>query len=248
MNNILDDPKINTIKSSYINYLPGIFRSSKENQANFIERYLKVFEKILTGIEDSSCMPETIRIKSLAEILNSIPVIFSPKEIPDEYKEFIDWLSSCVGLVLKEDWSIEKKRDIIASIIPIYRIRGTKKGLEEYIRIYMGESKDSQAVTIKEFTSPFQIGVNSTVGDNTVIGDGRPYYFEIYMTIPLPDRDLLEKKRKAIMEIIDKEKPIHTYYLLIINVPCMQVGVRSTVGYNTIAGGINDTTIGGTAP
>jgi len=71
-----------------------------------------------------------------------------------------------------------------------------------------------------------------------VVGEGRPYYFQVHMVLPVPDFDLLVKKRQALIEIIDREKPAHTYYGLTIEVPTMQVGKHSIVGSDTLLGGI----------
>lgn len=186
--------------------------------------------------------------KGIAETLDIISELFHPQfsflhsgteNIFKDYfsadmDKFLVWLSSWIDLLLKDDWSLEKKREVISKIVPIYKIRGTKSGLEEYLRIYVGADVK---ITVTEYLEPFQIGSTSTVGTNTVVGDGRPYYFEVYMELPIPDKDLLEKKRKAIIDIIEQEKPAHTYYLLKIQVPTMQIYVHSTVGVDTLLGG-----------
>jgi hypothetical protein len=58
------------------------------------------------------------------------------------------------------------------------------------------------------------------------------------MRLPVPSRDMLVKKTKALHEIIQLEKPAHTYYGLTITVPTMQVAVHSTVGSDTLLGGM----------
>ncbi len=175
--------------------------------------------------------------KGIEEILDCIQDYFDPDKTP---LEFLSWLAGWMALILKEetDWNADnarKKRDLIAKIIPLYQKRGTLDGLKEYIKIYVGEDVK---VSIFEFLEPFRVGVTSTVGMNTVVGEGLPYYFQIYMELAVPDRILLEKKRQAINDIINQEKPAHTYYTLIIQVPTMQIAVHSTVGLDTMLGGI----------
>ena len=175
--------------------------------------------------------------KGIEEILDSIQDYFDPGKTP---LEFLEWLAGWMALILKEekDWNADnarKKRDLIAKIIPLYQKRGTLQGLKEYIKIYVGEDVK---VSIYEFLEPFRVGVTSTVGMNTVVWEGLPYYFQIYMELALPDRILLEKKRQAINDIINQEKPAHTYYMLIIQVPTIQIAVHSTVGLDTMLGGI----------
>ncbi|MGB8217828.1 MAG: phage tail protein [Candidatus Methanoperedens sp.] len=180
---------------------------------------------------------EIKKLKGIEEILDEIQNYFDPYNTP---REFLQWLAGWMALILKEeqDWNANdniKKRDLIARIIPLYQKRGTLQGLKEYIKIYVGEDVK---VSIYELLEPFRVGVTSTVGMNTVIGEGLPYYFQVYMELAVPDRVLLEKKRQAINDIINQEKPAHTYYTLIIQVPTIQIAVRSTVGLDTMLGGI----------
>jgi phage tail-like protein len=226
MNNNKED------ESKYIQYLPGIYQpGEKDKRPIFLGKFLKAFEKILSRRDDG------IAVKGIEEILDNIQIYFDPYKTP---LDFLPWLAGWMALTLKEEeeWNAndsKKKRDLIARIIPLYQKRGTMEGLEKYIRIYVGEDVK---ISINEFLEPFCVGVTSTVGMNTVVGEGRPYYFQVYMELPLPDRVLLEKKKRAIIDIIDMEKPAHTYYLLLIRVPTMQINVYSTIGKNTMLGGL----------
>jgi phage tail-like protein len=175
--------------------------------------------------------------KGIEEILDCIQDYFDPDKTP---LEFLSWLAGWMALILKEekDWNADnarKKRDLIAKIIPLYQKRGTLDGLKEYIKIYVGEDVK---ISIFEFLDPFRVGVTSTVGMNTVVGEGLPYYFQVFMELPMLDRVMLEKKKKAIIDIIDQEKPAHTYYLLVIQAPTMQISYHSTVGVDTLLGGL----------
>lgn len=228
-------------ESKYLQYLPVIYQGKADGTAaSFLGRFLKAFEKILSGIpDDETAKPPAggiEEIKGIEEVLDCIHDKFDPAKTPSE---FLSWLAGWVALVLKEGegWDEKKKRNHIAQIIPLYRKRGTREGLEEYIRIYVGEQIK---VTINEFLLPLQVGVASTVGVDTTIGSGRPYYFHVYMDMPTPDPRLLERKRQAIIDIINQEKPAHTYYGLTIHVPTMQIGVHSTVGADTLLGGEKD--------
>jgi phage tail-like protein len=190
----------------------------------------------LTLLEEA--FPDDIaKRKGIEEILDHIQDYFDPVRTPLEFQQ---WLAGWMALILKEekDWNADnarKKRDLIAKIIPLYQERGTLDGLKEYIKIYVGEDVK---ISIFEFLDPFQVGVTSTVGMNTVVGEGRPYYFQVFMELPMLDRVMLEKKKKAIIDIIDLEKPAHTYYVLVIQAPTMQIFYHSTVGVDTLLGGL----------
>lgn len=233
---------MNDSDSKYLAYLPGIYQPGKEDKRRaFLGNFLKAFEIILSGRNEDR------DVKGIEEILDNIQLYFDPYKTPSD---FLPWLAGWMALILKEEeeWNANdsgKKRDLIARIIPLYQKRGTLEGLEKYIRIYVGEDVK---ISINEFLEPFRVGVTSTVGFNTVVGEGRPYYFQVYMELPIPNRVLLEKKMRAIIDIIDLEKPAHTYYLLMIRVPTMQIGYfnpingeregHSTIGVDTMLGGL----------
>lgn len=193
-------------------------------------------------IEDDS-------VKGIEEILDNIQIYFDPYETP---LDFLPWLAErWMALTLKEEeeWDAnnsKKKRDLIARIIPLYQKRGTLAGLEEYIRIYVGEDVN---ISINEFLDPFRVDITSTVGMNTVVGEGRPYFFQVYMELQALDReqleerkisiiDIIEQKKNSIIDIIELEKPAHTDYLLLIQVPTMQINEHSTIGVDTILGSL----------
>lgn len=216
--------ELTNIKKSYMDFLPSIFRSADKETAIFVERFLKIFEKVLTGINDGVKVDDK-ELTGISETIDTIHKFFYPDT---KYPEFIDWLSSWVGLVLKEDWSIQKKRDVIARIIPIYRMRGTKRGLEEYLNIYIdGEIK------INDNFSQFQVGINSIVGESTVIG--LPYFFLVEAKLAIADPQAMQRKINTIKTIIEREKPVHTdYEIQLKDVPSMQVEIHSTVGIDTL--------------
>lgn len=254
-------------ESSYMKLLPSIFHETAlEDKRPFIESYLKIFKKILSGIDDG----ELGGRKGLGEILDIVPELFHPrfsflfegtngkflppledqqldsiqryfgskswsgKQTNDFLDEFLTWLASWMALVLNEDWTLERKREAIARIIPIYRMRGTKKGIEEFLRIYVGGD-----VKVFETMGTFQVG-SSQVGANTLIGGGMiPYVFTVKVTFPKIQKEEQTRFLRNLKNVLDSEKPVHTSYLLKVSTPTLQIGVKegSTVGRNTLVGG-----------
>jgi hypothetical protein len=186
-----------TNKKEYLNYLPGIYQA--DNGQGFLGRFLKAFEAVLSGRDDTG-----VQVAGIEKVLDDIQHYFDPFRSP---AEFLPWLASWAALTLKEEkeWYGEedfndksqvesqnlplsvdrydptdptkhRNRYLISKIIQLYFKRGTLEGLLEYLKIYVGESIE---IEINEFAEPFQIGVTSTVGKNTVVGEGRPYYFHI---------------------------------------------------------------------
>ncbi|GFO97060.1 phage tail protein [groundwater metagenome] len=214
-------------ESKYLQYLPSIYQRGKEDPSAFLGRFLKALEKMLSGRDDGVKVDDE-SIKGIEEILDSIHYYFDPFNTPSE---FLPWLAGWVALTLKEgkDWDEGKKRELVAQIVPLYKKRGTKEGLEEYLKIYVGKG-----VRIIDELGPFQVGISSKVGIDTVIGELQPYFFIVDVTLPVPDPKAMSEKKKAIEDIIEIEKPAHTYYKTNITVPTMRIGYFSTIGFDTL--------------
>lgn len=184
-------------QGKYSGFVPSIFKEEKD-EASFMERYLKIFEHILAGKEDEGI---TKSDNNRSEVFQNLfhPVLMK--------EDFLIFLGKWIGLTLKENWNIKTKREILAKIIPLYRIRGTKRGLEEYIKICTGDS-----VEIIEEVKPFQIGITSHAGKDTILGGLLPHHFIVNVNIR--ESDDLQNKRVILKELIDQEKPLHTKYSL----------------------------------
>lgn len=144
-------------------------------------------------------------------------------------EDFLPWLASWTALVLRADWSAAQKREVLTRIIPLYRKRGTKAGLEEYLKIYAGDG-----VSILDELDPMQVGVTATVGVNTVVEGLPAHFFRANVAFTTPDPAELSRKTASVRAVLDIEKPAHTYYNLSISGPTFQIGVHSTVGKDTL--------------
>jgi phage tail-like protein len=228
--------------SRYLDYLPAIYQQDAQvGQPNFLGRFLLAFEQVLTGLGD-------IDEPGLEEILDGIvdPVsgvlrlagvhrYFNPgPNLPDHERapaKFLEWLAGWVALILRADLDELRQRDFIARAVSLYRLRGTKQGLEEFVRIYT-----RLGVSINEWHTPFQIGVHSTIGVDTLLDGGAPYFFGVLIRLPTPDPEQIRQHRQVVTAIIDMEKPAHTYYELEVETPTLQIGVHSTISVDTLLG------------
>jgi phage tail-like protein len=217
--------------SSLLNYLPTIFQDgSTPDRPNLLGRFLLAFERILLGFgEDSEELEEPGF--GLEDKIAKLDRYFDPERTPSE---FLPWLASWVALTLRDDWKEEEKRRFIGRIVPLYQQRGTKSGLEKLLRAYTGLPKES--VRVYELTQPLQVGKTSTVGVDTAIGSGPPHYFVVKMSLPVSTAIDRSRRKQIASAIIDREKPAHTYYDLIVEFPTIQVGITSTVGKDTLIG------------
>ena len=82
--------------------------------------------------------------------------------------------------------------------------------------------------------------LGSVVGRSTVVGEAHPYFFIVYAETLLPvSRVSGAKTKKDMSDVIDQEKPAHTYYSLKLQAPGMRIGIRDwcDVGKSTLIGG-----------
>lgn len=218
--------------SSYLDFLPIIFQERGDGgdgppaAANYVGLLLRAFEEILSG-DGVDGHP------SLNRAIDRLPDLFTPALAPPE---FLDWLSGWVALVHRADMDVETRRRLLAGAVSLYRWRGTRRGLADAIRLYTGLEPD-----IREPGPDLRIGETTVVGEGR-IGGGLPHTFEVRVRITGDDGDGLPLAERAqrdhdvLRALIDSQKPAHTLCTLVVEVPTMQIGVRSTVGADTLLG------------
>lgn len=193
----------NTSTSEYLRYLPAFWLEDAEH-SGFLNRFLTIFERILTATNQADDPA------SLGQILDRIDSYFSPD---DTESGFLDWLAAWIGLTLNADWSEKQKRAAIAGIIPLYLIRGTKRGLEALLKLYFPEIP----FTITERRYPFQVKDCSQVGVKSVVGlYGQPYYFEVTADLSETAPGKAKQQETLIGEFIEREKPVYSYAKVVI--------------------------------
>ena len=157
--------------SSYLQYLPPIYQDDP-----FTGRFLLIFESILDPLD---------------RVIDQIHHYFDPLLAPEP---LLPWLASWVDLVLNEKWSLERRRALVRHAAELYRWRGTRRGVSEYIRIYTG------FIPLIDEPGREQSGEPALP----------PHVFRVILDVPDPElinRELLET-------IIEAEKPAHTGYIL----------------------------------
>jgi phage tail-like protein len=194
-------------------FLPELFQEGRapSQRASEMHRLVRIVDSVFA---------------EFGERIDSIPDLFDPHAAPSD---FLPWLASWMALILRADWDESQQRAVLAKIIPLYAKRGTKSGIEEYLKIYAGEG-----VTIRDELTSLQIGVSSTVGSDMNVGGQPPYFFVVNVAFAEPDPEKLKPKVKAVKDVLDIEKPAHTYYQLNFQGPTLQIGVASTIGADTL--------------
>jgi phage tail-like protein len=228
-----------SVTSSYLKRLPAVFSGHP-----FLGRFLLAFEHVLTGLDgagttrtdatgqaaDTAAAADPA-IDGLEETIAGISTLFDARETPEE---FLPWLAGWVALGLRADWTVAQKRDFLAKIVPLYRRRGTKENLADLLKIYTGLTP---VITGAEDIE-CQIGVHSTIGRDMQLGGAPAHRFHISVTMPNPDPETLQRQFQIASALIDLQKPAHTTYELEIVFNTMQLGVRSTIGRDTLLGSV----------
>ncbi|MBD3217393.1 MAG: PASTA domain-containing protein [candidate division Zixibacteria bacterium] len=207
---------------NYLDFLPNIYRQYDMRQGSILKRFLWLLKHPRIPID------RTIR---------DIHSYFEPYNTPGK---FLPYLASVLALVLDENWDQAKKRELIANIVKIYKLRGTSRGLALYLKIYT----DSTPEIIENYWpfNGFQVGVSSTIGvDSIIIGYiNRSHCFTV--RIPQTIDDTPVEMIRRIHAIVQTEKPAHTNYYMIFAEPeleeadFMQVGVASMIGVESWVG------------
>jgi phage tail-like protein len=218
-------------KHRLIDLLPSIYQEpGPPGQPNSLPRFLNSFERILWGAPEQGRDRDNSRIADgLAGKIARLNEILDPWQTPEE---FLPWLAAWTALTLRSSLCLERKRALIANMIPLYRIRGTRKYLEELLRLCV----DAPTAIEEEDIPPLQVGVHSTLGVDSYIGGGAPHFFRVKMIATQLSALEMEEQRQLAYEVVELAKPAHTGYEFWIDSPQLQIAVHSTVGIDTVLG------------
>lgn len=213
----MTDPYDTEAVSRYLQYLPAPMQDGR-----FIGRFLLAFEAILSGVAtvgetggmqgldgaakqlEARDTPEPRQ--GLSETLDGISKYFRPRGTPSQPQEtppdFLPWLARWVAVDLREDWSEETRRNVVASIVPLYMLRGTRNGIEQAIKLCVSETAE--------------VRVNDS-GSAT-----HPYHFEVTLIIDEKQHpSTLQQLYRKVEAAIELQKPAHTYYRLVLRYPSL---------------------------
>lgn len=164
------------------------------------------------------------------------------ENFPGWLEELLDWIAGWVGLVLHRNWSIQKKRTVIARILPLYRKRGTREGLEALLKLFF----DRRIKIIDDVPGPaFRIGGKTARLGSTKSRSGVPrplggfpeYYFIAAVALKVTDLPRVHRLVESIRVVIEREKPLHVNYNLAVRWPAGAPGRfylgRSRVGVDS---------------
>jgi phage tail-like protein len=216
--------------------LPRIW-SAQERDADFVQRFLAPAEGMLHELDGRAALRA---------------VLLDPSATP---AEALAWLGSFVGLVLDRRWSLEARRELVASAFELFRIRGTQHCLERLIAIYL-----RVPVTVVENwrlrgLGGGVLGAVRTDAEAPVVGAGTHVASELgrfSLGGRLPGEDgytatahrfavivglqLGSEREQVVRHILETHKPAHTEVTLCQIGAGMRLGRTTRVGLTTFAG------------
>src|SRR5207247_152448 len=129
---------------------------------------LKVIEALLSGRDD---LPAGQAVPSLEGTIAALPALLDPALTPVAAgaapaspsaggppaaaldSPFLDYLGRWVALAFDQNWGLDKRREWLRRIVPLYKRRGTKAGLAAYLAMFVGSQ-----VRVEELPGGFIVG------------------------------------------------------------------------------------------
>lgn len=183
-------------RSLYLNYLPAIYR-----EVDFVGRFLKIFEQ---------CFEPTV------QTLDSLWAHLDPLTAP---QTMLPFLAHWVAWTGQPQIPMHRQRHLIRNAIHLYRWRGTRRGLRFYLHLATGlpldehlDQETEKAIGIQESFSRGMVLSEARLGEDTLLGGGRPFHFAVYLR---PDSaDVIDET--FVRSVIEQEKPAFCTYDLLI--------------------------------
>jgi phage tail-like protein len=186
-------------RRGYLEHLPAIYRRSDGVGRNLVREVTWLFEHMFDSV-----------LKNMDDGWR----FYDPHVAP---QQFLDWLSQWTAFTLDLDWPETQKRALVKRAVDLYRIRGTKRGLTLFLKLFTGHEPD-----IDENTWPFKgfrvegegAEEGARVGLDSVVLPPVDLAHCFVVTMPIKYDDVTSEMVIRIHRIIQMEKPAHTHYYL----------------------------------
>lgn len=182
------------------------------------------------------------------------------------YGDFLSWLAEWVGAATDAGLPVHTRRALIARAADLYARRGTPGGVADFVGLFSGSTVrvlEQYRLRHWAFAGRTQLGVDqlfgpsivarlqldvfSRIGEFTLIDTGDPaldlfsvhaHRFTVFL-LPHADTTPDDAQRRARIAV-ELAKPAHTVADLVVVAARMCVGRQSTIGFDTVIGGLPD--------
>ncbi len=251
-----ETPEISQIRvyyprSSSLKYLPPVYRADSVS-ADFLDRFLSIFDT-MTG--------------SIADRITYIARYFDPRSTPAALQhaggtDFLSYLGSWIGMSLRSDWPIARRRELVRRAHQLYALHGTAAGIKLAVELYTGVKPtilemfrmrrwlvvdqstlgNCSAVFGRDVMDRLQIGANSSIGDFRLIDWGNPNldmfneYANQFVVVVPRWQGATDADLQNLKQIVQIAQPAHTQATIKWAEPRFRIGVQSFIGVDTIVG------------
>ncbi|RKG79684.1 hypothetical protein D7W79_09795 [Corallococcus exercitus] len=185
-------------------------------------------------------------LRTLNALLGIVPIDTTLAKDKDPWRDavldwltgYLDWLGSWLAFTANPEWSVDRRRSVLAGLMPLYRKRGTRDGLEGLLRLFI--APDIRVIDLVH-APPLLLGENSTLADTYSKGDGvldgtRPLSFAVDLPLPTYDLDSVATRAliTSVRTLVDAEKPLQTRYEVRPRTVTFTIGQYSHVGVDTL--------------
>lgn len=206
---------------SWMGNLPEIYRQGAENDS-FLDRYLSIFQSLHDDVER--------KIRGLADC-------FDPGTAD---REFLEWMASWLDVEEPYIWTQHQLRYLLEHAREFYDARGTRRGIELFVKLYTGEA-------------PFVIEWQDWEGHRTQKGQGSllEHLYEDdpeRFTVLVREECIPEyKDYQTLLRIIEQVKPVQMELHLVVLKPYIFADGYSYLGVNSVLGQYEGAVLGGTS-
>ena len=244
--------RIHFPRLTWLDLLPAVYSADAERRG-FLDRFLSTFHTPWSELQDT---------------LDTFYHYLDPKATPDT---FLDTLAAWLGQPLEGEWPAWKNRRLLAATPGLLPWRGTAESIHRVGAIYLANITNRSVSEVRPFpiilenqrhhhlltppdpsTPPGGVGTSDHLeittddaGSETARSDRHrraPYSFLV--VVPAAWIDTIEK-RQTLERAIEQEKPAATCFALWLLGGGTRIGVRSTVGVDTLIGAPPPTTASG---
>jgi phage tail-like protein len=181
-------------RRGYLQHLPALYRRSDAVGHNVVRDICFLFEHVFGSLEEK---------------IETNHTYYDPHTTPND---FLIWLASWTAFTVDLDWPESRKRALIKRAVDLYRIRGTKRALALFLKLFTGYEPD-----IEENVWPFKgfrVETEARIGIDSVILPPVNLAHCYIITIPVKFEDVTPELVFRIHQIVQLEKPAHTHYYL----------------------------------
>jgi phage tail-like protein len=165
--------------SSYLQYLPPVLwiddvsdDVSDDVRALKIGKFLKMFEKILTGIDDDVVVSHRDHSHiDFETLIDNLHTLYNPWKTRTD---FLPHLASWLSLQLVSSFDEYQKRKLTNEIVSVYQLRGLKQGLQKYFELF-NVSSAKPRIVIDDGDTIFRIVLNNGLSSiSQTLSNGHP--------------------------------------------------------------------------